>query len=65
VGNARAGVFTERVSQRQVSYLIRRNGVGLLVYLAAIAMAFLDATASLALCGLTAVYYTFPGRPPD
>ncbi len=60
-----AGLFTERIKERHVSYLIRRNGVGLLVYVVAIAMAYVNATASLALCGLTAVYYTFPGKTLD
>ena len=60
-----ADLFTERITARHVSYLIRRNGLGLFAYLAAVAMAFLNATASLALCGLTAVYYTFPAKEPD
>jgi uncharacterized membrane protein len=60
-----AGLFSERLTERHVSYLIRRNAVGLLVYIVAIAIAFVNATASLALCGLTAVYYAFPGRALD
>jgi hypothetical protein len=35
------------------------------VYIAAVALAFVNATVSLALCGLTAVYYTFPGKALD
>jgi uncharacterized membrane protein len=60
-----ADLFIERISERHVGYLIRRNGVGLLVYIAAVALAFVNATVSLALCGLTAVYYTFPGKALD
>jgi uncharacterized membrane protein len=60
-----AGLFSQQITERHVRHLLRRNALGLLVYVVAIAIAFVNATASLALCGLTAVYYTFPGRAPD
>ena len=41
-----------------------RNGVGLLVYAAAIALAFVSAPVSLGLCGLVAIYYLLPARGP-
>jgi uncharacterized membrane protein len=57
-----AGLFSERITERHAGYLIRRNAVGLVVYVVAIAIAFVSATVSLALCGLTALYYLHPGR---
>jgi uncharacterized membrane protein len=57
-------LFAEWVGEQQVGYLVRRNGVGLLVYAIAIAVAFANATVSLALCGLVALYYLHPGRTP-
>jgi uncharacterized membrane protein len=57
-----AKLFGEWITGRHVGYLIRRNGLGLVVYVAAIAIAWVDSTASLALCGIAAVYYAFPGR---
>jgi uncharacterized membrane protein len=58
----RARLFSERILQRHVGYLIRRNAFGLCVYIVAIAVAFTNATISLVLCGATAVYYTYPGK---
>ena len=57
-------LFAEWVGEQHVGYLVRRNGAGLLVYAAAIAVAFANATVSLALCGLVALYYLHPGRAP-
>ena len=57
-------LFAEWVGEQQVGYLVRRNGVGLLVYAIAIAVAFANASISLVLCGLVALYYLYPGRPP-
>jgi uncharacterized membrane protein len=57
-------LFAEWVGEQQVGYLVRRNGAGLLVYAIAIAVAFANATVSLALCGLVALYYLHPGRTP-
>jgi len=59
-------LFNDTVADAHVGYLVRRNGAGLLVYVAAIAVAFASATVSLILCGLVALYYLHPGRPaPD
>jgi uncharacterized membrane protein len=57
-------LFAEWVGEQQVGYLLRRNGAGLVVYAIAIAVAFANATVSLALCGLVALYYLYPGRTP-
>ncbi len=43
-------------------YLTRRNTLGFAGYLTAIGLAFVSATAALAMCGLVAVYYMLPGR---
>jgi uncharacterized membrane protein len=59
---ARRKLFAPWVGEQQVGYLVRRNGAGLLVYAAAIAVAFASASVSLALCGLVALYYLHPGR---
>ncbi len=58
----RRGLFHERVDAASRRYLLVRNAVGVSIYLAAIAAAFVSATASLALCGFVAVYYVLPGR---
>jgi uncharacterized membrane protein len=57
-----AKLFSEQLAAHDIRYLVRRNGAGLFVYLGAIVVAFFSPTLSLVLCGLTAVYYTFPGR---
>jgi uncharacterized membrane protein len=59
---ARRRLFAPWVGEEHVGYLVRRNGAGLLVYAAAIAVAFASASVSLALCGLVALYYLHPGR---
>ena len=59
---ARRGLFATWVGDQHVGYLLRRNGAGLLVYAIAIAVAFANAYVSLALCGLVALYYLYPGR---
>jgi len=59
---ARRKLFAPWVGEQQIGYLVRRNGAGLLVYAAAIAVAFASASVSLALCGLVALYYLHPGR---
>ena len=59
---ARRELFAPWVGEQQVGYLVRRNAAGLLVYAAAIAVAFASASISLALCGLVALYYLHPGR---
>jgi uncharacterized membrane protein len=57
-------LFAEWVGEQHVGYLVRRNGAGLIVYAIAIGVAFANATVSLALCGLVALYYLYPGRAP-
>jgi uncharacterized membrane protein len=61
---ARRRLFSAWVGEEHVGYLIRRNVAGLFVYAVAIGLAFASAPASLALCGLVAVYYLLPGRTP-
>jgi hypothetical protein len=61
---AKRDLFEGWVDQKQVSYLIRRNMKGLLVYATAIGLAFVNAPASLALCGVVALYYLVPARAP-
>jgi uncharacterized membrane protein len=55
-------LFGSWVADQHVGYLLRRNVAGLFVYAAAIAVAFANATVSLVLCGLVALYYLYPGR---
>ena len=57
-------LFAAWVGDQHVGYLVRRNGAGLLVYATAIGVAFAQRDVSLALCGLVALYYLHPGRPP-
>ena len=61
---SRAGLFADWVDASDVRYYRWRNIRGLGVYVAAIAVAFVSAPISLALCGLNAVYFALPGRPP-
>jgi len=61
---ARRQLFEGWIDERHVSYLIRRNMLGLLIYAAAIGLAFVNAPTSLALCGLVAIYYLLPARAP-
>jgi TMEM175 potassium channel family protein len=58
-------LLTRAISERELGALIRRNAVGQGVYLLALGVAFLSAPLCLALCGLTAVYYVFPGSVPE
>ena len=58
-------LFADWIDERHASYLLLRNGSGLLVYALAIGVAFVSAPASLALCGAVAVFYLLPGRRPD
>ncbi|HXR29108.1 MAG TPA: TMEM175 family protein [Solirubrobacteraceae bacterium] len=61
---ARRRLFADEIDDRHAGYLLRRNGAGLLVYAAAIALAFVSAPVSLGLCGLVAIYYLLPARAP-
>jgi uncharacterized membrane protein len=60
-----ARLFGEAIAERHIGYLLRRNGAGMLGYIAAIAVAFVSAPVSLALCGGVALYYLHPGRRLD
>jgi uncharacterized membrane protein len=53
----RAGISSEEMSQQ-----LSRASIGLLLYTAAVGLAFVNAIVSLALCALAAVYYAFPSR---
>ena len=62
---ARRRLFADWIDERQASYLLRRNGAGLVVYAAAIGLAFVSAVVSLVLCGAVAAYYLLPGSRPE
>jgi hypothetical protein len=64
VGAARTRLFAAAIDERHATYLVRRNGAGLVVYAAAVALAFVSAPVSLGLCGLVAIYYLLPARGP-
>jgi uncharacterized membrane protein len=59
---ARRGLFADWILERHLSYVIRRNGLGLVAYALAVGVAFASAPVSLVLCGLVAIYYLYPGR---
>jgi uncharacterized membrane protein len=61
----RAGLFADWVDEKVVHYYRRRNVRGLGIYVLAIGAAFVSAPVSLALCGLNAIYFALPGRPPS
>lgn len=62
----RARLFERTLTPPEERALVARNVVGQGGYVAAVALAFASATASLVLCGLVAVYYVVPGRAvPD
>jgi uncharacterized membrane protein len=56
-GRARLMDVEPRIMRR----LIRRNGVGEVAYLVAVAVAWVSAESSLVVCGLVAAYYIHPG----
>jgi TMEM175 potassium channel family protein len=53
------------LSEADVRRLVRRNLAGLGPYAAAVAIAFVSAPVSLAVCAAVAVYYMLPGRLPE
>jgi len=60
--HVRAGrLLTEALDPGAVGSLVRRNLVGQTAYLIALGLAFVSAPASLAICGLVALYYVHPG----
>ena len=58
----RTGLIREDLGPEQARRLLRRNMAGQFGYALAIAVAFVSAIASLAICGLVALYYIHPGR---
>jgi uncharacterized membrane protein len=58
----RAGLLVGDLTDKQVRQLMIRNVAGNLGYAAAVGLAFVSAPASIALCGLVALYYVPPGR---
>jgi uncharacterized membrane protein len=58
----RARLLDKSVTGAQLRLLSRRNMVGEIGYAVAVGLAFVSAPASLALCGLIALYYVHPGR---
>jgi uncharacterized membrane protein len=63
--SSRSHLLTRAISEQELAALVRRNAVGLCVYIGAVGVAFLSAPVSLALCALAAAYYTLPGRLPE
>jgi uncharacterized membrane protein len=61
--SSRRGLFGNWLRDEHIGYIVRRNLAGLVVYAAAVGIAFASAVASLVLCGLVALYYLHPGRP--
>ena len=60
--SARRGLFGNWLRDEHIGYIVRRNLAGLVVYAAAVGIAFASAVASLVLCGLVGLYYLHPGR---
>lgn len=58
----RAGLFEGGLTDAEQRALVVRNVIGQSGYVIAVGLAFVSATASLALCGAVAVYYVLPGR---
>jgi len=55
-------LLMQEVTAAQASAILRRNAVGTVMYLAAIALAFVSAYVSLIVCAGVALFYVFPGR---
>jgi len=63
--SSRGHLLTRPISERELGALVRRNAVGLGLYVVALGLAFVSAPVCLGLCALAAIYYTFPGRLPE
>ena len=59
-----AGLLQEDTSSVEVRYLLRRNRLGQVGYALAVVLSFVSAGLAVAICGLVAAYYVYPGRPP-
>ena len=60
--SARRRLWRPGISSEEMSRQLRRAPVGLLLYSAAVGLAFVNAVMSLLFCALSAVYYTIPSR---
>jgi TMEM175 potassium channel family protein len=60
--SARRRLWRAGISSEEVSRQLGRASIGLLLYTAAVGLAFVNAIVSLVLCALSAVYYAFPSR---
>jgi len=58
--SARRRLWRSGISPEEMSRQLGRASIGLLLYSAAVGLAFVNAIASLVLCTLAAVYYAFP-----
>lgn len=58
----RAGLLKGGLPEKLLAALRKRGRIGGVGYLAAIAVAFLSAPASVAICAAVAIFYIFPGR---
>jgi uncharacterized membrane protein len=59
------GLHHDHVSEEMHRRLIRRNAVGQVPYVIAVAIAFVSPAVSLAICGAIAIYYVFPWGVAD
>jgi uncharacterized membrane protein len=57
----RAGLLDRELDPGAARRPVQRNGVGNLAYAGALALAWVSPVASLALCGVVALYYVHPG----
>jgi hypothetical protein len=60
--SARRRLWRAGISAEEMSRQLGRSSIGLLLYSAAVGLAFVNAIVSLVLCALSAVYYAFPSR---
>jgi uncharacterized membrane protein len=60
--SARRGLWRSGISSQEMSRQLGRSSIGLLLYGAAVGLAFVNAIVCLVLCALSAVYYAFPSR---
>jgi uncharacterized membrane protein len=60
--SARRQLWRAGISEAEMSRQLGRSSIGLVLYSAAVGLAFVNAIASLVLCALSAVYYAFPSR---
>jgi uncharacterized membrane protein len=56
------GLWRAGISRDEMSQQLGRSSIGLILYTAAVGLAFVNAIVSLALCALAAAYYALPSR---